>query len=113
MFPFVPAAKRPAFMEEIYRVLADTGKATILTNYWAGAMAYADPRVEWPPICEQTYLFFNRKWREDQKVEYDTKADFDFTYGPDGGLLFSSSCVRIRVGSETRAAPNGLDAPGC
>ncbi len=81
VFPYVPAAKRSAFMEEIYRILADSGKATILTNYWAGATAYADPRVEWPLICEQTYLFFNRKWREDQKVEYATKADFDFTYG--------------------------------
>lgn len=78
---YVPASKRVWFMEEVYRVLADGGEATFVVNYYASAMAVADPEAEWPPLCEQSFLFFNKKWRENNKIGGKIKCDFDFNYG--------------------------------
>jgi hypothetical protein len=81
IFQYVPQQKRLAFMEELYRVLAREGKATILTTYYAGGMAVADYELEWPPICEQSFLFFNKKWREANQIMAPIACDFDFQYG--------------------------------
>jgi hypothetical protein len=78
---YVPGKKRLQFMEELYRVLAPEGKAVILTSYYASSMAFADYEVEWPPVCEQTFLFFNRQWREAMKITAPIKCDFEFNYG--------------------------------
>jgi hypothetical protein len=67
-------------MEELYRVLAPEGKATILTAYYASSMAFADYEVEWPPVCEQSFLFFNKKWRETNNITAPIKCDFEFGY---------------------------------
>ncbi len=46
VFQYVPGKKRLPFMEDLYRVLAPEGKATILTAYYASAMVFADYKVE-------------------------------------------------------------------
>jgi hypothetical protein len=81
VFQYVPGRKRLPFMEELYRVLAPEGKATILTAYYASAMAFADYELEWPPVCEQSFLFFNKKWRETNNITAPIKCDFEFGYG--------------------------------
>lgn len=78
---FVPGKLRGQFMDEIYRILVVEGKATFSVPYWNTAMGVQDFRYEWPPICEQSFLYFNKGWREQNKVETDLKCDFDFTYG--------------------------------
>ena len=77
----VPAKSRPAFMDELWRVLQPAGKATVIVPYWASARAVQDPYSEWPPIVEQSFLYFNRQWREQNKLPYAFKCDFDFQYG--------------------------------
>lgn len=80
-FHYVPAGDRGRFMEELYRVLVPEGKALIIVAYYSTALAFADYHLEWPPVCEQSFLYFNKGWREANKLPYEIKADFDFTYG--------------------------------
>ena len=75
-------AERIKFMEEVYRLLIPGGKATFITPYYNSIRASQDPTHEWPPVSEATYLYFNKQWREMNKLDhYGIKADFDFTYG--------------------------------
>jgi ubiquinone/menaquinone biosynthesis C-methylase UbiE len=81
-FEHVPAKVRIQFMDELYRVLIVGGKATFITPYWSSVRATQDPTHEWPPISENSYLYFNKGWREVNKLtHYLGTADFDFTYG--------------------------------
>ena len=32
-------------------------------------------------VCEQSFLYFNKGWREVNKLELGIECDFDFTYG--------------------------------
>ena len=52
----------------------------VLVCYWSSPRAIQDPAMEWPPICEQSFLYFNKGWRETNQL-LPIKADFDFSYG--------------------------------
>jgi predicted SAM-dependent methyltransferase len=83
-FEHIPAKTRPKFMDELYRVLAPEGKVTIITPYYNSVRATQDFTHEWPPISPNSFLYFNRKWREDNKLThgfYEMTCSFDFTYG--------------------------------
>lgn len=80
-FNRVPGRRRFHFMDELWRVLILGGKATIIVPYWTSPRAIQDPMAEWPPLCEQSFLYFNKQFRENNKVYTEAKCDFDFTYG--------------------------------
>lgn len=81
-FEHVPGLLRGKFMDEVYRVLVDGGKATFITPYYSSMRAVQDFTHQWPPICECSYLYFNKGWREANKLtHYGATCDFDFTYG--------------------------------
>lgn len=81
-FEHVPAKLRGAFMDELYRVMKPGAKAQFITPYWSSVRAIQDPTHEWPPISEMSYLYFNKGWREANKLEhYGFECDFDFTCG--------------------------------
>lgn len=76
---------RGRFMDEVWRVLVPDAKALFITPYWSSFRALMDYRYEWPPVCEQSYLYFNKQWRESQKVVW-CKCNFDILahgYAPD------------------------------
>ena len=77
---YIPAKMRVPFMEEIFRILVTGGKATFLAFYWTSPRSIQDPAAEWPPLCEQSFLYFNKGWRETNGLPA-IKCDFDFTYG--------------------------------
>ncbi len=77
----IPAAKRGPFMDELWRVLVPGGKATIVVPYWHSARAIQDPSAEWPPLCEQSFLYFNQQFRTDNHWPSRMVCDFDFVYG--------------------------------
>jgi len=77
----VPGKLRGPFMDELFRVLSVGGKATFIVPYWISARSIQDPMAEWPPLVEQSFLYFNKKFREDNKLDYGMKSDFDFVYG--------------------------------
>jgi hypothetical protein len=92
-FEHVPARTRPKFIEEIFRILKEPvrdgeqlvkegGKATFITPMYD--RMFQDFTHEWPPIIPGSYLYFNKIWREQNKLthgEYDIKCNFDFVYG--------------------------------
>ncbi len=80
-FNRVPGAQRMAWIAELWRVLIPNGKCTIITPYWASPRAIQDPESQWPPICEQSFLYFNKAFREANKIPFTGDCDFDFTYG--------------------------------
>ena len=77
----IPGNQRPAFMDELWRVLMPRSRAMFIVPYWNSARSVQDPFSEWPPLCEQSFLYFNKQWREQQKLPYKMKCDFDFSYG--------------------------------
>jgi hypothetical protein len=81
VFEYVPGKMRGKFMDEVYRVLANDGKATFVVPYWNSARGIQDYRYEFPCITEQSFMYFNKGWRESNKLELNLKCDFDFTYG--------------------------------
>jgi hypothetical protein len=70
-----------SFVDEIYRIMKQGAKATIIAPYYANMRAFQDP-THVRSICEATMLYFNKGWRDSQKLDhYGIKSDFDFTYG--------------------------------
>lgn len=83
-FEHVPGRLRPKFMDELYRVLKKGGKATIVVPYGGNNRAVQDFTHEWPPVVAESFLYFNKKWRTENKLthgDYAMKCDFDFGYG--------------------------------
>lgn len=83
-FEHIPGLQRPAFMEECYRIMKTGSKLQIITPHWSSARSVQDFSHAWPPVAESSFLYFNKNWREANKLThglYDIKADFNFTYG--------------------------------
>lgn len=81
-FEHVPKEIRAKFMEELFRVLKKGATAQFITP--CGDRALQDATHEWPPIVAGSYLYFNKNWREANKLQhgfYDLSCDFDYTYG--------------------------------
>lgn len=83
-FEHVPGLLRYQFMAELYRILQPNAKVTFITPYYKSPRASMDPTHKWPPISEESYLYFNRKWLAENKLTHcqgEFYSDFDFTYG--------------------------------
>jgi predicted SAM-dependent methyltransferase len=83
-FEHVPAKLRTKFMDELYRVMAPGAKAQFVTPYFTSVRATQDFTHEWPPVSQNSYLYFNKGWRDQNKLthgHYEMVCDFDFTYG--------------------------------
>ncbi len=78
---YIAGKDRPAFMDEVHRVLHPDGKCAVTVPYWNTARGFQDFRYEWPPLCEQSFLYFNKAWREMNGLKIDMKCDLHFTYG--------------------------------
>jgi SAM-dependent methyltransferase len=81
------------FMDECYRILKPaefdpklpnkpiSGFMTIVAPYYTSMRCWQDP-THLRAISEASFLYFNKKWREMNKLEhYDIKCDFDYSYG--------------------------------
>jgi SAM-dependent methyltransferase len=81
-FEHLDGPARVEFMDECYRILIPGGKMTIIVPYWSSPRAIQDPFHKWPPLSEQSFIYFNKAWREANKLtHYLGKCDFNFTYG--------------------------------
>lgn len=69
------------FVDEMHRIMKQGAKATIIAPYYSNMRACQDPtHVRF--ICEATMLYFNKSWRESNKLDhYQIQSDFDYTYG--------------------------------
>lgn len=71
------------FLNELHRVMKPGAKAHIVAPYYTSMRAFQDP-THVRMITEATFVYFNKAWRVDQKLEhYPITADFDyiFAYG--------------------------------
>lgn len=81
-FEHIPKEQRPLFVEELYRVLKPGAKAQLIVPM--GDRMFQDYTHEWPPVVPGSFLYFNKQWRKDNKLEhgaYALNCDFDYTYG--------------------------------
>lgn len=83
--------QRMTFMDELYRVLVPGGKVTVIVPYWSSPLAVQDPTHMWPPIVDQSFLYFNKNWREANGCkDYPVKCDFDFS----GGYVYETETAQ-------------------
>lgn len=82
------AKQRMHFFNELYRVMDDGAKATIITPHWASNRAYGDMTHQWPPVAEMFYYYLKQEWRDTQAPHTDIKwnkdgfsCNFDATWG--------------------------------
>ena len=101
-FEHLTGVERMAFMEELHRILEPGGKAEIVCPYYTSQRASQDPTHQWPPISEATFLYFNKQWRADNKLDhYAIACDFDYGYN---FLMNPRSPYQIHLrGEEARA----------
>jgi hypothetical protein len=55
--------ERVHIFNEMYRVLGDRCKATIITPHWASCRAYGDFTHKWPPVSEFLFYYLSKEWR--------------------------------------------------
>lgn len=78
----VPGKLRGRFMDEVWRILVPEGTMSVIVPYARSMRSVQDFTHEWPPICEESFLYFNKAWREANGLgHYPVTCDFDFTYG--------------------------------
>ncbi len=65
----IPGYKRMAWMSELWRVLMVGGKASVIVPYWSSHRSIQDPESQWPPICEQSFSYFNKSFRDANKED--------------------------------------------
>lgn len=81
-FEHLTGAQRMPFMDECWRIMRPAMQMVIIVPYWSSMRAIQDPTHAWPPVCETSFLYFNKKWRDDNKLShYPIKCDWDFSYG--------------------------------
>lgn len=98
---YISGENRPQFFDEIYRVLRVGAKATVIIPYWNTAMGIQDIRYKWPPMAEQSFLYYNKKWRDDNKLhegpfKIEMKCDFDMDFGYTADAEIASREVTTR-----------------
>jgi len=76
------AAERIHFVNEMYRVMKPTAKATVVAPHWASTRAYGDLTHRWPPVAEFWFYYLNREWRTSNAPHNDEyTCDFEVTWG--------------------------------
>jgi hypothetical protein len=100
------------WMNQLWRVLEPQGKCTILVPYWSSPRAIQDATGEWPPICEQTFLYYNKSFRVQNKEDKGEICDFDFVTGHilEGETVGKSDEVRSFYLKHYLNAANDLQA---
>jgi predicted SAM-dependent methyltransferase len=67
------------FMNEVHRILKPGAQVTFISPYYSSVRCWQDP-THVRAISEQTYLYYNKGWREANKLEhYPITADFNIT----------------------------------
>lgn len=78
----IPGPERMPFMDECWRILRPKGKMTVIVPHWNSMRSVQDPTHAWPPLAETSFLYFDRNWRQMNKLtHYPVKCNFSFTYG--------------------------------
>lgn len=105
---YVYGENRGWFFDQCYRILVPGGKITVTVPYWTSWRSIWDYRFEWPPFCDQSFLVYDKKWRE---ANTDVKLECDFDWV--GGYIFEGDTVNRNNESRafwTKHYTNSIDA---
>lgn len=69
---------RIKIFNEAYRVLKPGCKYEMSVPYWKSQRSVQDPTHKWPPFCENSFLYLNKKWRVDNKLDHYLGITCDF-----------------------------------
>ena len=79
---YLTPAERIALFNELYRVMKPGAKCQSITPHWASNRAYADLRVEFPPVVEAWFFNLNEDARkQDPGGDKRYKCNFNATWG--------------------------------
>lgn len=74
--------QRIQFFGEMYRILKPGGKMTHVHPYYKSIRAIQDPTHKFPPIGENSYLYWDKNWRIANKLDHykmSPEVDFEFS----------------------------------
>lgn len=72
--------QRIQFYNEMYRILKMGGKMRHIHPYYKSSRAVQDPTHKFPSICEESYLYWDKNWREANKLgHYLGNCDYEFS----------------------------------
>lgn len=72
--------QRIQFFNEMYRIMKKGAKMRHIHPYYKSSRAVQDPTHAFPPICEESYLYWTKEFREANKLgHYLGDCDFSFT----------------------------------
>jgi hypothetical protein len=77
--------QRVHFFNELYRVLRDGAKATIIVPHWSNERAYGDPTHKWPPVVGFFWYYMSREWRASNAPHTGLTCNFEAQWGPTFG----------------------------
>lgn len=83
-YEHVPAKLRVRFMEECYRIMKVGAVFSIVVPAYNSQRYYQDLTHEWPPVVPNSFLYFRKEWRENNKLthgDYEMNCDFEFDAG--------------------------------
>lgn len=87
----------PQMQNKIGEILVPLGKAQFIFPYYSSTRAIQDPLHMWPPLCEASFLYLNREWRNVNKLDhYPITCDFNFTYGHAWDMVWGQKNVETR-----------------
>lgn len=75
------------FFEELWRVMKMDAIARFFCPSWKSERSLGDLTHRFPPVTSFSFLYLNKKWRDDNKLNYgpyDLKCNFDHQSGPLG-----------------------------
>lgn len=71
--------QRIKFFNEVYRILKPNARIRLIHPYYKSARAVQDPTHQFPPICEESYLYWTKQFREDNRLgHYLGDCNFSF-----------------------------------
>lgn len=73
--------ERAKFMDECWRILKVGGRMRQIHPYYKSVRAVQDYTHKWPPIAENSYLYWDRGWRTANGLThgyYELKCDYEF-----------------------------------
>ena len=81
LIEYLDGNTRIKFFNELWRVMKKGAQANVISRAWSHAEAYADWRVQWPPISEQWPMLMRKEMREAAVPDHPLTCDFDWTMG--------------------------------
>jgi hypothetical protein len=69
-----PGEERISFMNECGRILKIGSQLVVKVPHWSSMRSISDPMVAWPPLCEASFVYFNKDWRTNEESTTESRV---------------------------------------